>query len=74
MTGFIIKGNWNQIKGRLKQRYGNLTDDDLLFIEGKEDELIGKLQEKLGKGKEEIERLLSDLSDPNDDRYHDDKE
>ena len=56
-----LKGNWNEIKGKLKQKYGQLTDDDLTFAEGKEEELLGRLQQKLGKSKEdvraEIERL-----------------
>ncbi|WP_339707240.1 CsbD family protein [Algoriphagus aquimarinus] len=49
-----IKGNWNVLKGKLKQQYGDLTDDDLTFAEGKEDELWGRLQKKIGKTKEEI--------------------
>ncbi|GET22232.1 CsbD family protein [Prolixibacter denitrificans] len=49
-----IKGNWNELKGRLKQKYGDLTEDDLTFVEGKEDELLGRLQRKLNKTKEEI--------------------
>ena len=44
-----IKGNWKQLKGKLKQQYGELTDDDLIYTEGKEDELIGRIQEKTGK-------------------------
>jgi len=50
-----LKGNWNQIKGKLKQQYGNLTDDDLTYVEGKEDELVGRIQKKTGKAKEEIQ-------------------
>ncbi|PZX54164.1 CsbD family protein [Algoriphagus chordae] len=49
-----IKGNWNVLKGKLKQQYGELTEDDLTFAEGKEDELWGRLQKKVGKTKEEI--------------------
>jgi uncharacterized protein YjbJ (UPF0337 family) len=49
-----ITGNWNELKGKLKQKYGDLTDDDLSFVEGKEDELLGRLQKKLNKTKEEI--------------------
>ena len=56
-----LKGHWNEIKGKLKQKYGQLTDDDLTFAEGKEEELLGRLQKRLGKSKEdvraEIERL-----------------
>jgi uncharacterized protein YjbJ (UPF0337 family) len=53
-----IKGNWNQLKGKLKQEYGELNDDDLTYSEGKEDELIGKLQEKTGKTKEQIKDFI----------------
>jgi uncharacterized protein YjbJ (UPF0337 family) len=62
MTNTIeIKGNWNEIKGKLKQKFAKLTDDDLLFIEGKQDELLGRLQIKLGKTKDEIQKLISEL-------------
>ncbi len=61
MVPFKIIGNWNVIKGRLKQKYAHLTDDDLMFIEGKEDELIGRIQKKIGKTKKQIEELLSKL-------------
>ena len=56
-----IKGNWDEVKGKLKQKFAQLTDDDLMFAEGKQDELYGKLQQKLGKTKEEIHKILSDL-------------
>lgn len=56
-----LKGNWNQIKGELKQRYGQLTDDDLTYSEGKEDEFIGRLQKKLGKTKEEVKNEIDQL-------------
>lgn len=46
-----FKGKWNQVKGKLKQKYGELTDDDLKYAEGKSDELLGRLQEKTGKAK-----------------------
>jgi len=54
MNKLQIEGNWNQVKGTLKQKYGNLTDDDLTYVEGKDDELLGKLQEKTGKAKEQL--------------------
>ena len=54
MTKLDIKGNWNEIKGKLKQKYAQLTDDDLTFAEGKEEELWGRLQQRIGKKKEEI--------------------
>lgn len=53
-----IKGKWNELKGKLKQEYGELTDDDLTYEEGKEDEMWGKLQQKLGKTKKEINSLF----------------
>jgi uncharacterized protein YjbJ (UPF0337 family) len=56
-----IKGNWNELKGKLKQKYANLTDDDLMYAEGKDDEIYGRLQQKLGKTKEEIQQIISDL-------------
>jgi uncharacterized protein YjbJ (UPF0337 family) len=58
MNTLQIKGNWNEIKGKLKQKYGQLTDDDLSFAEGKEDELIGRLQQRLGKTQEEVRREI----------------
>lgn len=54
MKNLNIKGNWNVIKGKLKQKYGDLTDDDLEYVEGKEDEMLGRIQKKVGKSKEEI--------------------
>ncbi len=56
-----IKGSWNELKGKLKQKYGELTDDDLTYAEGKEDELYGRLQQKLGKTKEEVKRAIDEL-------------
>jgi uncharacterized protein YjbJ (UPF0337 family) len=58
MDKLRFKGSWNEIKGKLKQQYGNLTDDDLLFAEGKEDELLGRLQKKLGKSKDEVRQMI----------------
>jgi uncharacterized protein YjbJ (UPF0337 family) len=61
MTKLQLKGNWNEIKGKLKQKYGELTDDDLTFAEGKDEELLGRLQQRLGKGKEDIRREIEAL-------------
>ncbi len=58
MTTMNLKGNWNEIKGKLKQKYGQLTDDDLTFAEGKEDELLGRLQKRLGKSKEDVRQEI----------------
>lgn len=63
MNDIKIKGNWNQIKGKLKQKYGDLTDDDLTYVEGQDDEFIGKLQEKLGKTRDQITSEIKDLLD-----------
>ncbi|WP_192348356.1 CsbD family protein [Algoriphagus sp. Y33] len=56
-----VKGNWNEIKGKLKQQYGDLTDDDLMYSEGKSDELLGKIQKKTGKTKEEVKGFIDGL-------------
>ena len=56
-----MKGNWDEAKGKLKEQYGQLTDEDLTYAEGQGDQLIGRLQEKLGKGKAEITKMLNDL-------------
>jgi len=61
MNKLEIKGSWNELKGKLKQQYGNLTDDDLVFAEGKEDELFGRLQKKLGKNKDEVRQMIEKL-------------
>jgi uncharacterized protein YjbJ (UPF0337 family) len=61
MNKLQFKGSWNEIKGKLKQTYGNLTDDDLAFAVGKDDELIGRLQKRLGKSKEEIRQEIEKL-------------
>lgn len=55
-----LKGNWNEQKGKLKQKFANLTDDDLLFVEGKKDEMLGKIQIKLGKTKEELQKIMDE--------------
>ena len=54
MDNLFVKGTWNSLKGKLKQAYGNLTDDDLTYEEGKEDELLGRLQQKTGKTKDDL--------------------
>jgi uncharacterized protein YjbJ (UPF0337 family) len=56
-----LKENWNETKGKLKQKFAMLTDSDLLFLEGKQDELLGRLQTKLGKTNEEIKKIITDL-------------
>ena len=61
MDTLQIKGGWNELKGKIKQAYGDLTDDDLIREEGKDDELLGKLQKKTGKGRDELVKWLNDL-------------
>lgn len=56
-----LKGNWNIIKGKLKQKYGDLTDDDLSYTEGQEDELIGNIQKKTGQSKEEVKKFIDSI-------------
>ncbi|MDP2160209.1 MAG: CsbD family protein [Flavobacterium sp.] len=56
-----LKGKWNELKGKLKQKYADLTDDDLLYVEGKEDELYGKIQQRVGKTKEEVKKMIDEL-------------
>ncbi len=56
-----LKGKWEEQKGKLKQKFAQLTEDDLLFIEGKKDEMLGKLQIKLGKTKDELHKIIEAL-------------
>ena len=60
MSTLTAKGNWNIAKGKLKQKFAQLTDDDLQFIEGKEDELIGRIQKRTGQAREKIERTVDE--------------
>ena len=61
MSKLQLKGSWNEVKGKLKQQFAKLTDDDLAFAEGKEDELLGRLQKKLGKSKDEVRQMIEEL-------------
>ncbi|GAB3643675.1 CsbD family protein [Spirosoma arcticum] len=61
MNETTLKGGWNELKGKIKQAYGDLTDDDLTHEEGKEDEMWGKVQQKTGKTKDEINKAIADL-------------
>lgn len=56
-----LKGSWNEVKGKIKQKYAALTDDDLLYEEGKDDELLGRLQKKTGKTKQQLKEWIEDL-------------
>ncbi len=61
MNKMGIRGVWIEAAGKLKQKFASLTDDDLLYIEGKEEELWGRLQKKLGKTRDEIHKLIEKL-------------
>jgi uncharacterized protein YjbJ (UPF0337 family) len=61
MTKLGFKGSWNEVKGKLKQKYAQLTDDDLAFAEGKDDELLGRLERKIGRTKEDLRREIESL-------------
>lgn len=61
MNKIELKGNWNERKGKLKQKFASLTDNDLMFEEGREQEMFGKLQVKLGKTKDELNKLIHRL-------------
>jgi uncharacterized protein YjbJ (UPF0337 family) len=62
MNTQIIKGDWDIAKGKLKKKYASLTDDDLRYVEGQEDELIGRLEKRTGAAREELERFLREES------------
>jgi len=61
MDKLEFKGNWNEVKGKIKQAYANLTEDDLKYEEGKDDELLGRLQQKVGKGRDELVKCIKSL-------------
>jgi uncharacterized protein YjbJ (UPF0337 family) len=61
MDKLQLKGGWNQVKGKIKQAYGDLTDDDLAYEEGKDDETLGKLQAKTGKSRDELVKWINSL-------------
>ena len=61
-TKLNMKGNWNVVKGKLKQAYGELTDDDLAYADGQEDELVGRIQKKIGSSASDVRHLINKLS------------
>ncbi len=67
MNEDTIKGNWNQFKGHVKEQWGKLTDDDLTVIAGKRDQLVGRLQERLGVAKDEAEKQVKEWESKNKD-------
>ena len=64
-----ISGNWKQLKGKAKEQWGKLTDDDMTVIEGKRDQLVGKIQERYGYAKDQAEKEVSDCERKNDTRW-----
>ena len=56
-----LKGNWNELKGKMKETYADLTDDDLTYEEGQDDQFVGRIQQKLGKTKEDVIKWIQDL-------------
>ena len=67
MDNLQIKGNWNVLKGKLKQSWGDLTDDDLTYENGKEDELLGRIQRKTGQTKDQISSWFKSNTRDDDD-------
>jgi uncharacterized protein YjbJ (UPF0337 family) len=65
MTKLEIKGDWNIIQGKLKQKWAKLTDDDLQFVEGKQEELIGRIQKRTGEAREAVEKAIHESSSSN---------
>ncbi|MBW8333881.1 MAG: CsbD family protein [Prolixibacteraceae bacterium] len=61
MNTTVVKGNWNELKGKLKQKFADLTDDDLMYAEGKEDQMLANLQVKHVKSKDEVRKMISEL-------------
>jgi uncharacterized protein YjbJ (UPF0337 family) len=61
MDKLQIKGSWHELKGKIKQAYGDLTDDDLTYEEGKDEETLGKLQKKTGKTRDELVKWINSL-------------
>ena len=62
MTTLEIKGDWNIIKGKLKQKWAGLSDDDLQFIDGKQDELLGRIQKRTGQSSEAVEAAIAEYN------------
>ena len=60
MNTLTMKGDWNVMKGKLKQKWANLTDDDLQYVQGKEDELLGRIQKRTGQTRDAVEQALKD--------------
>jgi uncharacterized protein YjbJ (UPF0337 family) len=70
MNTLIIKGNWNIAKGKLKQKYAQLTEDDLQYLEGSGDELVGRIQKRTGQARDVIERTVKECFAEQENRDH----
>lgn len=68
MDDLRIKGKWNEIKGKLRQKYGELTDDDLQYSEGKGEELLGRIQQKTGRSKDEVRAEIKRMTEDDERR------
>ena len=74
MNAFHLKGDWNIVKGKLKQKYGQLTDNDLQYVEGQEDEIIGRIQKRTGDTKEAVQRFVDEcFSTPDSENAREDR-
>ena len=62
MNTLVIKGDWNIAKGKLKQKWADLTDDDLQYLEGRQEELLGRIQKRTGETREAIENAIQEAS------------
>lgn len=65
MNTLEIKGDWNMAKGKLKQKWASLTDDDLQYLEGKKDELLGRIQKRTGESREAVEKAIKEATASN---------
>lgn len=63
MNSLEIKGDWNITKGKLKQKWATLTDDDLQYVEGQHDEMLGRIQKRTGETREAVEKAIKDSCD-----------
>jgi uncharacterized protein YjbJ (UPF0337 family) len=66
MNTLEMKGDWNITKGKLKQKWAKLTDDDLQFVEGKQEELLGRIQKRTGESREAVEKAMKDCNEGRD--------
>ncbi len=63
MNKLEVKGDWNITKGKLKQKWAKLTDDDLSYVDGKQDELLGRIQKRTGQSREAVEKAIKEATE-----------